>query len=79
MQDVEGKIKGLFMKSFALKPEEVTLEANLRNDLEMDSTEVVELVLALEQEFEIQLGDGEITNRHCVGDITRVVQDKLGQ
>jgi len=79
MQDVEGRIRGLFVKSFDMKPEEVILEANLRNDLEMDSTEVVELVLALEQEFEIKLGDDEITNKHCVSDVTRVVQDKLEQ
>jgi len=48
---VEEKIRGLFVKSFVLKPEEVTLEANLKKDLEMDSLEIVELVVALEKEF----------------------------
>jgi len=79
MQDVEESIRKLFVKSFDMKPEEVTLEANLRNDLEMDSTEVVELVLALEREFDIKLGDDEITNKHHVGDVTKVVRDKLRQ
>jgi len=79
MEDIEERIKGLFVKFFQMEPQEVTLEVNLKNDLEMDSTEVVELVLALEKEFNIRIGDSEITNRHCVGDIVNIVKSKLEQ
>ena len=62
-----------------MKPEEVTLKANLNGDLGMDSTEMVELIVALEKEFKIGIEDGEITNKHCVSDVVRIVEDKLKQ
>ena len=77
MGDVEEKIRGMFVKSFVMKPEEVTLEANLKKDLEMDSLEIVELVVALEQEFDIKVDDGVISNKHSFGDVVKVVEGKL--
>jgi acyl carrier protein len=77
VENVEEKVKGLLMESFDMKPEEVTLEANLGDDLEMDSLEIVELVVALEKEFKVQIGDGTISNKNCVNDVVKVVQDRL--
>lgn len=79
MENVEEKIKGLLSQSFDIKLEEVTLEANLRDDLEMDSLEIVELVVALEKEFKIKIGDGIITTKNCVSDVVRVVRERLEQ
>lgn len=79
MEDIEKRIKELFVKLFDMKPEEVTLKANLNDDLGMDSTEMVELIVALEKEFKIGIEDGEITNKHCVSDVVRIVEDKLKQ
>jgi len=77
VENVGEKIKGLLMKFFDLKPEEVTPDANLKKDLEMDSLEVVELVVALEKEFDIEIGDGAISNKNCVSDVVKLVQDRL--
>jgi len=79
VENAEEKIKGLLMKSFDLKPEEVTLEANLGGDLEMDSLEIVEMVVALEKEFGIEIGDGTITPKDRVSDMVKVVQNRLKQ
>ncbi|AMM41159.1 acyl carrier protein [Candidatus Desulfofervidus auxilii] len=79
MENIEKRIKELFVKLFDMKPEEVTLKANLNDDLGMDSTEMVELIVALEKEFKIGIEDGEITNKHCVSDVVRIVEDKLKQ
>ena len=79
MDDVEDRIKGLLVQSFDMEPGEVVSAANLKGDLGMDSTEVVELVLALEKEFDIKLDDGEVTNKHSVADVVKVLKDKLGQ
>ena len=75
--NLEDKIRDLLAKHFHMEPEEITLEANLRGDLEMDSTEVVELVVALGKEFDVELADGEITNRQSVGDVVQTVRSKL--
>ena len=77
MEKVAGKIKDIFVKSFHLEPEEINEEANLRNDLEMDSTEIVELVTELEKEFGIKIADNEITTRQNVGDVVKTVRSKL--
>ena len=77
MEKVAGKIKDIFVKSFHLEPEEINEEANLRNDLEMDSTEIVELVTELEKEFGIAIADDEITTRKNVSDVVEVVRSKL--
>ena len=79
MGNIEERVKKLLVKLFDMKPEEVNLEANLNDDLGMDSTEMVELVVALEKEFKIGIEDGEITNKHCVSDVVRIVKDKLEQ
>lgn len=78
MANVEERIKNFFAGFLDMEPAEITSQANLRDNLEMDSTEMVELVVALEKEFNIQLKDGEITNRNCVGDVVKIVGDKLG-
>jgi len=77
MDGIEDRVKGLFVHSFDMEPKEVISAANLKGDLGMDSTEVVELVLALEKEFDIKLDDDEVTNKHRVADVVKVIKDKL--
>ena len=72
MGNIEERVKKLFVKLFDMNPEEVNSEANLNDDLGMDSTEMVELV-------KIQIEDGEITNKHCVSDVVKIVENKLKQ
>ncbi len=79
MANVEETVKGILMKAFDMKPEELIMEANLKKDLEMDSLEMVELEVALEKQFNIDIKDGEITHKNRLGDVIKVVQDKLKQ
>jgi acyl carrier protein len=79
MDEVAEKVRNILVESLTLEPEEVTPESNLRTDLEMDSTEVVELVVALEQDFDIKISDGEITNRQSVGEVVKIVRGKLAK
>ena len=76
--DVEARITDILVKSLHMEPDEITPEANLKTDLEMDSTELVELVIGLEQEFKVSLRDGELSNKQSVGDIEKIISDKLG-
>jgi len=77
MLNVEEKIKSFFAQFLDMEPAQIYSNANLRDDLEMDSTETLELIVALEKEFSIQLKDGEITNRNCIDDVVRAVGGKL--
>jgi acyl carrier protein len=77
MENIEQRVKELLVNAFDMEPDEVTLTANLKGNLGMDSTEVVELVLALEKEFDVKLGDREVTNKHYVADVVKVIEGKL--
>ncbi len=79
MANVEEKIKAILVEAFDMKPGEITPQANLKKDLEMDSLEVVELVIALEKEFNIKIGDGTISTGGSIGDVLKVVEDRLAK
>jgi len=56
-QNIEDKVKGIIVEQLGVDPEEVTTEASFVNDLGADSLDTVELVMALEEEFEIEIPD----------------------
>jgi len=77
VNNLEEKIKGILVKTFDMNPGEVAPGAMLGDDLEMDSLEIVEMVVALEKEFNIEIGDGTITPKNRFGDVIDIVRDRL--
>lgn len=59
MSTIESRVKQVVAEQLGLKEEEVTLEAHFSDDLGADSLDVVELVMALEEEFEVEVPDEE--------------------
>ena len=55
--DVEAKVKEIICAQLEVTPEQVRLEASFTDDLKADSLAVVELVLALEEHFSIEIPD----------------------
>ena len=58
-QSIEEKVKGIIVEQLGVDPEEVTMDASFVNDLGADSLDTVELVMALEEEFETEIPDEE--------------------
>lgn len=56
-QEVFEKVKKIVVEQLEVEAEEVTPEANFANDLGADSLDTVELVMALEEEFDIEIPD----------------------
>ena len=77
MNKLEEKIKGMLVKTFDMNPGDVAPGAVLGDDLEMDSLEIVEMVVALEKEFNIEIGDGIITPKNRLSDVIDIVRDRL--
>lgn len=75
MSSVEERVKKIVVEELGVKDEEVTSEASFVDDLGADSLDTVELVMALEQEFKIEIPDEEAEK------ITTVQQaiDYIGQ
>lgn len=58
-------------------PEQLSLESNLLNDADIDSLDMVELLMDIEDHYSIELYDDEITDVITVGDLVRCVDAKL--
>jgi len=56
-QEIFEKVKNIVVEQLEVEPEAVTPEANFANDLNADSLDTVELVMALEEEFDIEIPD----------------------
>lgn len=59
MSTIEERVKKIIVEQLGVKEEEVKSEASFENDLGADSLDTVELVMALEEEFETEIPDEE--------------------
>ena len=62
MSSVEERVRKIVVDQLGVKEEEVTLEASFVDDLGADSLDTVELVMALEEEFETEIPDEDAEN-----------------
>ncbi len=63
------KVRSLIASELNLKEEEITLASSLTQDLGADSLDAVELIMAIEDEFDVQINDEEAQNIQTVKDI----------
>ena len=68
------KIKGIISEQLGVDEEEVKLETNLAKDLEADSLDAVEIIMAIEDEFDIEVPDEDAEKFATVNDIVSYVE-----
>lgn len=68
------KIKLILSEQFDVSENEITAETNLITDLNADSIDVVELIMAIEQEFSIDIPENAIENVKTVEDMAKYVE-----
>jgi len=76
--DIFERVKRVTVEELDVKPEEVTMEASFTDDLGADSLDVVELVMAFEDEFEIDIPDEEVGEIKTVGNAVDYISKKKG-
>ncbi len=72
---VEERVRKIIVEQMDVKPDQVTLEAKFIEDLGADSLDVVELVMALEEEFGHEIPDEEAEKLVSVGDVVKYIED----
>jgi acyl carrier protein len=77
VNEVFEKVKILFVDELGIDAEKVTMEAKLEEDLDIDSLGIVEVVMAFEDEFEIEIDDEELTDVGTVGQAVNLLHSKL--
>jgi len=73
------KIRGIIAEQLGVKPEEVTDQAKFIEDLGADSLDTVELVMALEEEFGIEIPDEDAEKMVSVGDAVKYIEEKAAK
>lgn len=76
---VQDKVRSIIAEQLGVKLEEVTPQASFIDDLGADSLDTVELVMALEEEFGIEIPDEEAEKMVTVGDAMKYIEVKAGQ
>ncbi len=71
------KIKNILAEQLDANEEEMTMETNIAKDLGADSLDVVELLMSIEDEFEVEIPDEEIENIKTIGDLTEYIQNNM--
>lgn len=75
--DIEAKMKELLVEELGLDADKITMGATFEEDLEVDSLGVVELLMALEDNFGVQIPDEEAESLVTVGEAVDLVAQKL--
>ncbi len=68
------KTRNLIAAQFDIEEEKITAETAFVEDLSADSLDIVELIMAIEQEFEISIDDEKIENVKTVGDVVTQIE-----
>ena len=76
--NVEDRVKDIIVEELGVEREKLTAEASFMEDLGADSLDTVELVMAFEKEFDIDIPDEEAEKLRTVGDALKYLHDKLG-
>lgn len=74
---VFDKIKNIIMEQINVDEDAITLDTHLMRDLEADSLDAVEIIMAIEDEYEIEIPDEDAENFQSVGDIVKYVEEKV--
>lgn len=77
MATVFDRVKSIVVDQLGVDPNEVTPEASFVDDLGADSLDVVELVMALEEEFETEIPDEDAEKIATVGEAVRYIEEHL--
>lgn len=70
------KIRAVLVEQLGVEEDDVTMESSLMDDLGADSLDLVELIMALEQEFDVEIPDEDAEKIKTVGDAVNFVKGK---
>ena len=76
--EIEGKVKKIIEEKLSVNADQITNDARFAEDLKADSLDTVELVMALEDEFGLDIPDEEAEKIKTVQDAISYITDKAG-
>ncbi|MBQ7605105.1 MAG: acyl carrier protein [Firmicutes bacterium] len=74
---VFDKIKEIIMEQINVSGDDITMDTHLMRDLEADSLDAVEIIMAIEDEYDIEIPDEEAEKFQSVGDLVKYVEERI--
>ncbi len=78
MASVYDRVRGIIAERLGVDEEKVTMEAEFIGDLNADSLDLVEVIMAMEQEFEVEIKDEDAENIRTVSDAVQYITEHGG-
>ena len=75
-EEIAERVKSIIVDQLGVSMEEVTPEASFIEDLGADSLDIVELIMALEEEYDMEIPDEDAEKIQSVGDVITYIQGK---
>ena len=76
MEDIDQKVIEIVSEQMGVDKSEITRETHFINDLNADSLDTVELVMAFEEEFSVEVPDEDAEKLQTVGDVVKYIEEK---
>jgi len=77
MDELFERVKGIVVEQLGVDPDDVKMEASFSEDLQADSLDLVELVMAFEDEFGGEISDEDAQKIATVADAVNYIRDKM--
>lgn len=77
--NIFNRVRDIIVQQLAVDEQQVTLEANFANDLGADSLDTVELVMAIEEEFNIEIPDEDAEKIATLNQAVQFIEDKINK
>jgi acyl carrier protein len=78
-KSIEEKVKDIIVEQLGVNPEQVTPQASFIEDLGADSLDIVELVMAFEEGFSVEVPDEDAEKLQTVGDVIKYIEERAKQ
>jgi acyl carrier protein len=78
-KSISEKVKDIIVEQLGVNPEQVTETASFIEDLGADSLDTVELVMAFEEEFSVEVPDEDAEKLLSVGDVVKYIEEKTSK
>ena len=75
MDDIFKKMQELISEQFGIDCEEISMDSSFIEDLDADSIDLVELVMSMEEEFDLEIPDEDVEDIKTVGDVVRYIEN----
>lgn len=71
------KVRSILVGQLGVDEDKVKMDASIVDDLGADSLDVVDLIMSLEEEFDVEIPDEDVENMKTVGDVVKYIEAKI--